>query len=198
MREHVVDVAAKSNDPGVRIVDATSRSPYVIPNVVVDDKGNTVLKIVLSDRAPKGRFNASVKLRLGGTPAGASKPVQYEMDLPVAATLFHFVQPDPNAFFVGRVDPGGSVRHSIRLVHADGAPFKVVTADVTGDSVSGLYVRPEPFSEGSRRGVDLVLQGPVGSHMGQLRGKVHVVTDIPGEGPLQFDIMGMVRTETKK
>lgn len=198
LREHVIDVVAQRSDPGIRILDASSSSPFVIPNVIVDDEGNTILKIVLSDRAPKGRFNGSVNVHVGGTPAGATEPVRYEMSLPVAATLFQFIRPDPNAFLVGRVDPGGRVRHAIRLLHVDGAPFEVLAADVTGVPAGGLSVHAEPFSEGAVRGVELVLQGSVGDYLGLLRGKVQVVTDIADEGPLELDIMGMVRAETEK
>lgn len=197
LQEHVIDVVAKRNDPGVRILEASSSSPFVIPNVVVDDEGNTVLRVVLSDRAPKGRFYASIKVHVGGTPAGATEPVRYELSLPVAATLFQFIRPDPPAFFVGRVDPGGKVRNAIRLVHVDGAPFQVVAADVTSASVEGLSVHAEPFSEGAVQGIELVLEGSVGEYLGLLRGRVEVMTDIADEGPLEFDVMGMVRAENE-
>ena len=185
----------KSDDPRLEVLSVTPKVPTaVLANFVPAGSGTTLgtLNVQLLPREP-GAFGSAVTIQSRVYDSESGEPYEYEMDVAVRASIYGAVQLEPNAFYVGKVDPRGAVDYRVRLRRPDGTPFGVHRAELIQCTVEGLRVVRSSGADGEGSYVDLTLEGNVGEYLGPLRGKVALLTDVQGDSLQALPIMGVVR-----
>jgi len=185
----------ESDDPRPEVLSVTPKVPSaLLANFVPGGEGTRLgtLNLQLLPRKP-GPFGTTVTIRSRVHDAGSGEPYEYEMEVPVHASIYGAVQLEPNAFYVGKVDPRGTIDYRLRLRRPNGAPFQVRRAELVQCTVEGLRVTRSSGADGVGSYVELTLEGSVGEYLGPLRGKVALLTDVPGDSLQELSIMGIVR-----
>lgn len=201
-KEHRERVELTSKDPDVEILEVSTYKPDVLSAKLIEGPSNgggdgakAVIEVIIADSAPAGRLSTYVNVRARGRTAPGAEEIEHNGRLAVNASIFGEIHSDISFFAVGVVPPQGKIRQAARLTRPKGGSFQVTSARLTGSTVPGLDVRVEPQPDGA---VEVVLFGDVHGFLGTVRGKVMVTTDVAGDPPLNFDVMGIVRELTDK
>jgi hypothetical protein len=191
-----LEISLTSETPGVEVLSVQPALDLVQAHFTPNEGGpETLLGVVDVQITPlrRGGFSSNLIATIR-VPADQDAPErEYELKIPVRASVFGSVQTEPDGFYVGVVPPGGSVDYKLRLRRPDGTAFGMTTAEVESCTVEGLTIEALPGDDEQGHFVDLMLRGPVGEYLGTLRGQTRLLTDIEGDTSFTLPIMGMVR-----
>ena len=181
-------------DPNFELLDLSSSSPHVrVESLGPQADGSLGLDVIVDAGTPWGQLIAQVTARLRGQVPGEAGVIEHEAHVRLQASIINKLEVNPLMFAVGHVLPGRSFESTVRLRRADGLGFKVTRAEVLNAVPADIQVAIEPFKIGVTEGVILRLKGQSADYLGLVRAQVAFETDIPGEGPRQLSVMGIVR-----
>ena len=158
----------------------------------VDGVGTLTVK--LKPGAAKGNVINKVKLDVQGARAPGEPARKQTAELSASAAVFGEIIIEPVFLSVGRVDPGGRIDKSVILRRPEGAPFKLLSAELTNPAPANLEV--SMTQTGSKWTVRV--HGDSGTYQGLVRGSVVIQTDVAGDPRLRIPVMGAVRPDPKK
>jgi hypothetical protein len=158
----------------------------------VDGVGTLTVK--LKPGAAKGNVINKVKLDVLGAKAPGEPAQKQTAELSASAAVFGEIIIEPVFLSVGRVDPGGRVDKSVILRRPEGAPFKLLSAELMNPAPANLEV--SMTQTGSKWTVRV--HGESGTYQGLVRGSVVIQTDVAGDPRLTIPVMGAVRPDPKK
>jgi uncharacterized protein DUF1573 len=138
------------------------------------------LTVALRPDAPVGIVRDEIRL-LSNDPETAS------IAIPVTATIRGDLVASPSVLALGRIHPAGGAQGRF-LVRAS-KPFAIVAVEGSGD---GFTVAPPGTSKSTAHLLNVAYKPEEGRSRGDLRHVFHVVTDLPGEPPLDLTITGHV------
>lgn len=195
-KQNQMNLTITCMDPELEILEASGSTPDVLVTIVEPaNAGRAVIQVAIAEQNPTQgvrRFFPKVKIRARARVQGKGEPIEHVHEVPVMATIYNEVAPDPAFFGVGRVLPGRSFKKEVKLTRPNGLPFSVLAAEVVNSTMPGVSVRVEPHFEAGLQGYKLTLEGASGDFQGPLRGRVNVTTDVPGDELLGLDFMGIV------
>jgi hypothetical protein len=152
------------------------------------------LTVKLKPGAAKGNVINKVKLDVQGARAPGEPARKQTAELSASAAVFGEIIIEPVFLSVGRVDPGGRIDKSVILRRPEGAPFKLLSAELTNPAPANLEV--SMTQTGSKWTVRV--HGDSGTYQGLVRGSVVIQTDVAGDPRLRIPVMGAVRPDPKK
>ena len=143
-----------------------------------DGKRQWRINLTLDGTLPWGWHTGSATVRgTVKTPDGI-QPQRYTMGMhaSVAGTL----RADDPMFRLITLQPGESVRKTMRLSTVDGTAFQIRSASVQGGGAANFTAVAEPLTP-DRRAWTVTLSGTAPLTRGVVKGHVIVQTDVPGE-----------------
>lgn len=149
--------------------------------------GRAQLELVLGPQDRRGFLAPKIEVQVAGRLDDGAQ-VQHTATLGVRANLYDELLAEPGFIAAGRVTTG-TIRQEARLTRPDGGPFAILSAQVDGDAPA-LSATWTALDDGN--GYLLVVEGPVGSFKGQIRGRLRVRTNVAEEPERVLSIMGMV------
>ena len=198
-------------DPDLRVEDVSINNPglsaELIEYGVVDSESNgeaiyrLVVEVTLHDDCQWGTLYATrLKTRVHARPLEGRDPIIHEYTTFIQGTVFGEISCTTSAR--GRRETPSSVvslgaqmrrnttfSESVTLRRNSGAPFNVVSTRVRETPIPDVRIDVADAGAGAYR---VTISGNTGSYVGDVRGTVEIVTDVPGEGPLIIRFAGRV------
>lgn len=184
------------DDPELEIIEVKGTTPDLDVSLVAPaENGQAQVRVKITEkRVTQGvrRFFPKVLITGRARVNGVGIPVEHTHSVPVIATLYDQLAPEPAFFGLGRVVPGRRITKEIILTRPSGEPFTI-----TGHSMSnampttGMTVQVEPTTTAAGQAYKITLTCAPGAYEGPLRGKVILETDIPSEKTLELDLFGV-------
>jgi hypothetical protein len=179
-------------DPEMELLEARSTTTDLQVTIVEPaQNGRAKLRVVLSEsRASTGvrRFFPKLVLKARARLEGADLPIEHEHEVPVLATLYDQLAPEPAIFPVGRITPGRSVTKQLVVSRPSGEPFEISQASLKNfQPTEGTTVRYEKLGANYR----VTLTCKPGAYEGPIRGQVALTTNLPEEPTLLLDVYGV-------
>ncbi len=193
---HNLPLTLRSDDPHVQVIEVRPKVPSALLADFVPSQADGALGIVnvqMLPRSKRGAFGTSITIKSRVQDPLTGEPYEYEMDIPVRASVYGAVLLEPNAFYVGKVLPQGTVDYTVRLRRPDSTSFKIRRAELIDCTVPGLTLTQKEGTDATGVYTDLVLFGSVKDYLGPLRGTVSLLTDVPGDSAQKLGVMGVVR-----
>lgn len=195
-------VTVTSADPNLEITSIKPNSPLIQARLVNDEAGpaprnsadestQRFIEVTISDNMPWGRTFGAVEVMTRGRVRPGAPLLEHRMTLTVNAILFGEVIVDPFPIQFGVVPDGGTLEKPVTLTSRSGKPFGIVSAEFVNCPITGLQADLQPVPGGGV-GHTIRVHGPAGDFRGVIRGTLRVVTDVPGEPPLELQLLGRV------
>lgn len=206
---HKQIVRLTSVDSNLEILEISSRSPYMTAQLMGGAAGpeprnstqigrTFLIEITLDPSTPWGQTYGALEIQTRGRINSSSPVIDHKVTVTVNAVVFGDVIVEPLPLQLGLIPPGGQIEKSVKLVSGTGKPFRIVSAEFKNCPVTGLRVDIVPITTGAEEGYMLNVVGPAGDYLGIMRGDLHVITDLPGEAPIDIPLRGAVREPIKE
>jgi len=138
------------------------------------------------------RFFPKVLITARARVGGKGSPLEHTHSIPIIATLYDELAPEPAFFGLGRIAPGRTLTKEIVLTRPAGAPFTITDYElVDAAPAQGMTVQITPLPAGGVQGYKIALTCAPGSYEGPLRGRLVLQTDIRSEKTLRLDLFGV-------
>lgn len=179
-------------DAELEITGVKATTPDLDVTLIAPAKnGQAQVRVSINEkRATKGvrRFFPKVLITGRARVNGVGIPVEHTHSVPVLATLYDQLAPEPAFFGLGRVAPGRRISKEIILTRPSGEPFTITGHALNNPTPeTGMTVQVEAIAQGYK----IILTCAPGAYEGPLRGKVVLETDIPSEPTLGLDMFGV-------
>jgi hypothetical protein len=194
-------------DQNLQITSVECNEPFLKASVVDagtqqrDGSFRAQVQVTVADDAPWGSlYSAKLFVKVNGRPFPGAEPIDYDYEAYVQGSIFGELRAESSSrgrspsetsmMSLGPLSPGGSINSSIRIFSPREMGFNVVDVQIADSPLPGLQTRIEQLSPASWR---VHLTGPVGNYVGNIRGMLHVRTDVAGEEVLPVRFVGAVR-----
>ena len=194
--ELILTVACQ--DPELEILEVKATTPDLQVSVLEPARNGMgkLRAVIRENRVTEGvrRFFPKILVTAKARVNGQGDPIEHTHEVPVMATLYDELAPDPAMFPIGRVLPGQTARKAITLSRPSGEAFSISKAALVGFQPSeGVTIDYAPQGNAYR----LTLTVTPGAYTGPIRGKVRITSDVVGEESLLLEAYGVAGQPNK-
>lgn len=149
-----------------------------------ETRRRTSLRIWVEKGTPVDRHSVDLVIR-------TNDPRRPEFNLRSVVTVVGDLEGRPPRFALGRLAPGDSFEHTIRIINRVAEEFKIVKA-VPSEELGQIDVSFAPVTEGKHDAYDITIRGVAPSENERILGRLVIHTDMKSEPQMELPVYGFV------
>jgi hypothetical protein len=159
--------------------------------------GRKLIVAKLARKLPGGPLQIPVKVRIRATAQEGQPPVESELQCSILGHVLGDIENEPRFLRVPVAQANTDFEVKTLVYSQSGKPFTITSTEITDSNIPNVHIEVTKASktEVGKEGYWLTLRGNPGELKGAFRGRIHVHTDLPDEGPKLITFNGVVRAE---